>query len=373
MQLELIAKATEYLSSSSRGTPYLAIGARARAFADKDGPDSGRLWFVGVEQDDGGFGLESPDTSQLTTRPAELRFQVILIDTVSHSRQPDLLLTTCMSALDDEGALVLLQPTNDCFVRHLGFFEDHLAMANGAEWMPSADAFSHWLKRYGLSVSETNPVTNRVVVELGELSKDAIKATRQAVYRSLSEDLDLVVGDDLIEFPQSERLFLAQPSTQKVRAGLVASCMLTQDRGGQSYAVLMQRRFVEREFWGFWELPQGHLRPGESFQSAAERELFEETGLVGKASPRALAGGASPLGERTPLNGYISTSNEPEGVRYAAVAIPLELATSDSFLPEAQLQWFEASDIRQMLVDGDVFPLNHPMLQAWLTDTSVQG
>jgi 8-oxo-dGTP pyrophosphatase MutT (NUDIX family) len=34
-----------------------------------------------------------------------------------------------------------------------------------------------------------------------------------------------------------------------------------------------------------WSLPKGHIEPGESSRQAAEREVFEETGIRGSAGP----------------------------------------------------------------------------------------
>jgi len=49
--------------------------------------------------------------------------------------------------------------------------------------------------------------------------------------------------------------------------------------GGGRRALLLSRKRVEPLI----ELPKGHVEPGESLQSAAARELREETGLQGEA------------------------------------------------------------------------------------------
>jgi 8-oxo-dGTP pyrophosphatase MutT (NUDIX family) len=58
-----------------------------------------------------------------------------------------------------------------------------------------------------------------------------------------------------------------------------------------------------------WDIPGGHLEPGESATEAAIRELFEETGLVLKPSDLSVFAG---------LRIHLLAS-PPEGYRYAAL------------------------------------------------------
>lgn len=65
----------------------------------------------------------------------------------------------------------------------------------------------------------------------------------------------------------------AQPLPEKLLAGAVVV--------DAALRVLVVRRTpAEDELPGFWELPSGHLEPGESFMAALARELREETGIV---------------------------------------------------------------------------------------------
>lgn len=44
-------------------------------------------------------------------------------------------------------------------------------------------------------------------------------------------------------------------------------------------------RFQTPDFPPFWVMPGGECDPGEDFADAAARELFEETGIVGRPAP----------------------------------------------------------------------------------------
>ena len=57
--------------------------------------------------------------------------------------------------------------------------------------------------------------------------------------------------------------------------------------GGSEIEILLLRRAVEPGL-GAWDLPAGYLDPGESFEDAARREAFEESGI--RVELTALAG-----------------------------------------------------------------------------------
>jgi 8-oxo-dGTP diphosphatase len=40
-----------------------------------------------------------------------------------------------------------------------------------------------------------------------------------------------------------------------------------------------------KDQYGFWTLPKGHLDPGEDAETAAAREVLEETGVAGELGP----------------------------------------------------------------------------------------
>lgn len=63
------------------------------------------------------------------------------------------------------------------------------------------------------------------------------------------------------------------------RPGVAADCAVFGFDGGQLLLLLIQRG--QEPFRGSWALPGGFLRPGESAETAALRELEEEAGLSG--------------------------------------------------------------------------------------------
>ena len=70
---------------------------------------------------------------------------------------------------------------------------------------------------------------------------------------------------------------------------------------------------VHREKYDDWSLPKGKLDPGESWEQAAIREVFEETGVVAVLGAE-LAGAA-----------YDDHNGRPKQVRYWAMAVAVEV------------------------------------------------
>lgn len=70
---------------------------------------------------------------------------------------------------------------------------------------------------------------------------------------------------------------------------------------------------VHREKYDDWSLPKGKLDPGESWEQAAIREVFEETGVV------------AVLGDELAGAAYDDHNGRPKQVRYWAMAVAVEV------------------------------------------------
>src|SRR5262245_44595515 len=60
-----------------------------------------------------------------------------------------------------------------------------------------------------------------------------------------------------------------------------AGCVVYRDDSAGARLILLIH-----DKYGRWTLPKGHLKPGESEQAAAIREVFEETGITGELGRR---------------------------------------------------------------------------------------
>lgn len=78
---------------------------------------------------------------------------------------------------------------------------------------------------------------------------------------------------------------------------------------------------VHRDKYDDWTLPKGKLDPGESWEQAAVREVFEETGVVAVLGPE--------LADAE----YVDNKGRPKRVRYWAMAV----AAEEPWQPDAEI------------------------------------
>jgi len=129
-------------------------------------------------------------------------------------------------------------------------------------------------------------------------------------------------------------------------ACLTADVVLFARREGQLCVLLIQRKWDP--FAGSWALPGGHVDPGEDTESAARRELREETGL--RVEPVSLLH----VGVRA------DPRRDPRG-RYASFVYAAELPGPP---PEpkpgddaAAAQWWPTGDVNEELVAFDHYQM----------------
>ncbi len=93
---------------------------------------------------------------------------------------------------------------------------------------------------------------------------------------------------------------------------------------------------VHRARYDDWSLPKGKLDPGETWEQAAIREVFEETGVVAVLGPE-LAGAS-----------YDDNRGRPKQVRYWAMPV----AVAMPFEPDDEVDqqsWLTVADARARL------------------------
>lgn len=130
-------------------------------------------------------------------------------------------------------------------------------------------------------------------------------------------------------------------------------------------SVLLQRRRSSDEFDGLLELPQGRVERGEVIYRAAARELKEETGLElislsghdGEPIASDVSGQAL-----NPIACVIDEVHNYAGVVFVATARGDAHDTAEA----SGHAWRSVDDLRSLVVSGRLFPLNVPMISAYL-------
>jgi ADP-ribose pyrophosphatase YjhB (NUDIX family) len=168
-------------------------------------------------------------------------------------------------------------------------------------------------------------------------------------------DLAVALPSTAVLDPASliKRLTSKHPRRPRVKPNLSADLVVLTLREGLLH-VLMVGRGTE-PFRGMLALPGGFLRPGESLEDTAHRELEEETGLVGSALPlRQLATYSEP--DRDPRGRVVTTA-------FLAVASDLPEPTAGSDARNAD--WVEVeTSLRDRLAFGHARILDDAVAQA---------
>jgi 8-oxo-dGTP diphosphatase len=115
----------------------------------------------------------------------------------------------------------------------------------------------------------------------------------------------------------------------------IAGVVIRDDQG--RYLLVQERQFIA---YGLWNLPAGHVDPGETPQQAAIREAHEETGLDVE------------LIDREPI--LVDRVAEKEKIFYAFSA---RVTGGKLIIPQDELldaQWFEIDKIKQLYKDGKI-------------------
>jgi 8-oxo-dGTP pyrophosphatase MutT (NUDIX family) len=102
-------------------------------------------------------------------------------------------------------------------------------------------------------------------------------------------------------------------------------------------------RRVSRRGRSEWLLPKGHIEPGETARTAAEREVFEETGIRGSAGPA--------LG-RVEYLFYSNRTKVRKIVRHFLLSMDGgELSAADHEVTD--VAWFELPELEKKLTHED--------------------
>ena len=115
-------------------------------------------------------------------------------------------------------------------------------------------------------------------------------------------------------------------------------------------------------FRGLYEIPQGKVGAGETLLDAAARELEDECGLTDFV-PRESYGTRREAGEDLAA---IETLVVRETGYHSFMAVCLVGTASGTPRPSSEAEnpaWYTSYEIKALIAEGNVFPLNVPMLE----------
>jgi 8-oxo-dGTP pyrophosphatase MutT (NUDIX family) len=156
----------------------------------------------------------------------------------------------------------------------------------------------------------------------------------------------------------------------------IISLIVVRERDGK-LEVLLQRRHKSNDdtpYDGYLELPQGKIEAGENLTDAASRELSEETGLtldqvlIGSEIPVPTEG-TSDLFIAHPLLCVADRCQNHLGIAFVVRARGQTKATREA----SHHSWHSLDHLRTVLEQERVFPLNRPMIAAFIESVAIDS
>lgn len=147
-------------------------------------------------------------------------------------------------------------------------------------------------------------------------------------------------------------------------------CILVVRNHENERQLLLQRRNKKNDdtpYTGYLELPQGKVEAHESITVAAQRELAEETGLALAAITygREAHTESGPHFDLYTIRPLICATERIQG--HFAIALIAQVTGTVSATKEADKHaWYLDSEVKDALTKNIVFPLNRPILNAYL-------
>lgn len=106
---------------------------------------------------------------------------------------------------------------------------------------------------------------------------------------------------------------------------------------------------VHRDRYDDWSFPKGKLDPGESWEQAAVREVFEETGVVGV------------LGEELATTDYVDHRGRTKRARYWSMQVAADVGfTADDEI--SRRRWLPVGEVAETLT----YPRDAPVLESFV-------
>jgi 8-oxo-dGTP pyrophosphatase MutT (NUDIX family)/ubiquinone/menaquinone biosynthesis C-methylase UbiE len=374
---------TEPLEDMLPSTKCLDLGGGSGWIAKADHKLSGREWTVldlaPAKAEESGAGVNYVSGDMHRTPFADQYFGHIVMRSVLHYVDTPIVLREARRLLTHRGHLVVAQKVYDFSAENHMWHEQLARLRNPlARHSWTSSALAEAVSDAGFKIlAQKSYVEQRRLLFSEWLSKaETISADHQLqikqlidrLPRSVREELGLELSGEMITYSRKWCvLILRQKKNDKMLSPAVLSLLVERKADGHLLLQKRKKRYEEPQYFGYWELPQGKIERGESLFQCAARELAEETGLS-LLKLRSL----SAINHGTDFISPLTVVRLSEGLDFVGIAL---LADAEGVAASSDLNrehtWMSVSDVQELRRKRLFYPLNLPMVSAWLESKGI--
>jgi len=361
----------------------LDIGGGTGWLAFEDYKKSGRDWtVVDISEDMGNI---VPKAVKFLCANAENiplpneSFDFIIIRSVLEYTNVELVLQEVKRLLKEEGYFVLAQKVMDGYSLDVNLILELERLRNPLK--KNLGFMSNLRKKVsatGLKVLNSRTYTQKYSIDFTKwLSRnntisDANQSALRKIIDSLDDEVTERTGLELIENTLYSNLTWAIITCHKnshinPNTSVVVSMIVEKVENKKKYILLQKRKylFTEPHYYNVWELPQGKIEPNESIMDTAKRELFEETNL--ELSQNLLHNNSTIINDIQLERVDVLTSVFSKGsMNYLGLCLLVNVKGKvKSNIQDNEPQWIGIKDLKRILLEEKIFPLNIPMLERY--------
>lgn len=273
--------------------------------------------------------------------------------------------------IDQEIPVVVVEEVSDAFESYRGLanrYETQLFPVDRP--LVTSAIIEAELKQNGFTCQTLETYECTVDYALDEWIESGDGKSRQSIKRMpkfVLGEIGIRRSEEEISYPHKFSLSVSFKSdVARHRVNAVASALVRRKVKGE-WCLLVQKRHREKAFWESWELPQGHIAPGEKFQLAAVRELREETGL--EATLCETQPFIHEWGDRNAYSaGCVYTRIDQTPVKeFFSVGVCFDYVSGEPVSPEdRQFTWATLTQLKQFLQAEQIYPLNEDMVRRFV-------
>ena len=384
---ELFRLCTLPLNDYVKNAKCLDIGGGTGWLAYEDYKNSGRDWTVLDISEE--MGKIVPNEIKFICANAESiplpdnSFDFIIIRSVLEYTNIDLVLSEVKRVLKEEGYFVLGQKVLDGYASDINLIFELERLRNPLKKNLGfmSNIISH-ISKTGLKILNTRTYTQQYSIDFNKwLSRNnTISEMNQGKLRNIiinlpadvKERTGLMIVDNILYSNLTWGIVICHKNSYiNPQIDIVVSIIVEKNYKNKKSILLQKRKhlFIEPHYYNVWELPQGKIEKNESIIQTAKRELFEETNL--NLIENLLCNNTIKIYDVTvERQDVLTTVFAKGGINYLGICVLVKAEGKPmSNMQNSEHQWVDIEYLHEIIKEGNVFPLNIPMLEKYIEHT----